>query len=152
MQALPNGYVVLPGLSEITVYEDEVQQVLDLVRDEREVARIAVAETEFKKRLQQYADEKCGGNLADAMQLCPESVQSVYCQQNRGDNVIGTKPLLSAILMDEKLPPPQLEASSTTVHLLGAILGNPDILQALRAALNIDTNSKQEQKALPKKN
>lgn len=125
MQALPNGYLVSPGKSTIIVYKDEVAQVEDLVRSSEDIAAIERAKTECALRLRQYADDKCGGDMAAASKLFPESVESVFVSQNKGSNFPHIKPLLSARKIKEGLPPPA-ETDRWNAQLHGGTRGRGD--------------------------
>lgn len=143
MQTLPNGFLVLPGKSEIKIYDDEEEQVMALVRDEVENQKVQIAKRDYDGRLKQYAEEKCGGDMELAKQTCPESVPSVYCQQNKGSKVIGIRPLLSARVIERDLPPPEKEgiaqASADTAKIISmamqVILSNKELRRQLASEL-----------------
>jgi len=139
LQTLPNGFLVHPGKSEIKIFEDEEEQVMDLVRDEEENQSVVRAKEEYDRRIAKYAKEKCDGDMNLAYQRFPESPQSVYVQQNQGRGVIGMKPLLSAKVIERNLPPPQKEemfdASRNTADAMAAavdaIFNNPSLRKML---------------------
>lgn len=141
MQCLPSGNLVLPGKAEIVIYEDEEQQVLDLVRDEEENIAVQQAYKQFEIRLKRYADEKCGGDLEKARLICPESPQSVFCLLNDGKPHM--RPLLSATTIARDLPPPHKQeawsASNDTANMVATaislVMNDPSLRKVLAEQL-----------------
>lgn len=158
MQTLPNGFLVLPGKSTIKIYEDQVDEVMALVRDEDENLAIIRAKEEYDRRFKKYADEKCDGDAKVAYERFPQSVESVYCQQNEGKGVYGTRPLLSAVIKEKGLPPPQKEDSwdaqnssaEMVAKTINIILENKELRKHLAKELRDEIFEEEDEQAKSK--
>lgn len=144
MQCLPNGWLVNPGKSKITIYEDQIPEVEALTRTEQDNDLYKRAQSEFEGRLMKYADDEFGGDLDKATAKCPFSVESVFLSMNQSLGIPHVKPLKSMKVLQKDLPPPtkkdswdaQTNAAKLVTTVIENLLTNKELIASIASLVN----------------